>query len=154
DWYSRREAATVTCVTPPRDRVRDGLGPYRRLQETVGDTLLGKSKKAKVVSVALKPRVAILMAALRAQVCYWFNTITGNFDTSPFYRDEPHGWVKQFNAARPADAWLGKEWKKLRPMLDYAKYSGPDDFFAEGVGFEQGQSFPHPFVKGSNPKEP
>jgi hypothetical protein len=154
DWYSRAEAATVSSVTPPRDRERDGPGPYRRRQETVADVLLGKSKKSKVVSVSLKPRVAILLAALRAQVCYWFNPLAGTFVTSPYYRDEPHDWVKQLNAQRPADVWLGKQWTRLRPMLDYAKYSGPDDFFAEGSGYEQGQTFPHPFVKGSDPREP
>jgi predicted AlkP superfamily pyrophosphatase or phosphodiesterase len=154
DWYSRAEAATVSCVTPPPIRERDGPGPYRRRQETVGDSLLGANKKARVVSVSIKPRAAILLAALRAQVCYWLHPLTGAFITSPYYRDEPHGWVKQFNAARPADVWLGKQWKKLRPTLDYAKYSGPDDFFGEGIGYEQGQTFPHPFVKGSNPKEP
>lgn len=154
DWYSRAEAATVSSVTPPLDRERDGLGPYRRRQETVGDSLLGTSKKARVVSVSLKPRVAILLAALRAQACYWFSTVTGNFITSPFYRDEPHAWVKQFNAEKRADVWLDKEWTRLRPMLDYARYSGPDDVAAEGTGFEQGQTFPHPFVEGTNPLKP
>ncbi len=42
----------------------------------------------------------------------------------------------------------------MRPTLDYAKYSGPDDFAAEGTGYEQGQTFPHPFVKGKNPLRP
>ncbi len=154
DWYSRSEAAMVSSVTPPAERERDGFGPYRRRQETFADALMGASKKSKVVSVALKPRAAILLAALRAQVCYWFSTTTGNFITSPYYRDEPHTWVKQFNGERRADAWLGKDWTRLRPMLDYAKYSGPDDFPAEGTGYEQAQTFPHPFVKGKNPKRP
>ena len=59
---------------------------------------------AKVVSLSIKARVAILLAALRAQACYWFSTQTGEFVTSPYYRDQPHGWVKQFNGPRPADA--------------------------------------------------
>jgi predicted AlkP superfamily pyrophosphatase or phosphodiesterase len=154
DWYSRAEAATVSSTTPPPNEQRKGPGPYRRLQETFGDSLMGVSKKSKVASLSIKERTAILLAALRAQICYWFNTATGDFVTSPFYRDDPHGWVSQFNKARPADAWLGKSWERLHPKLDYARYSGPDDFPEEGTGYEQGQIFPHPFVKGSDPKKP
>jgi hypothetical protein len=154
DWYSRAEAATVSSVAPPPDRERDGLGPHRRLRETFADSLMGAQKKAKVVSLSIKARAATLLAALRAHACYWLNPYTGHFVTSPYYRDEPHAWVKQFNAARPADAWLGKDWHRLRPKLDYAKFSGPDDFTAEGTGYEQGQTFPHPFVWGKDPTEP
>src|SRR5207237_4278662 len=75
DWYSRAEADTVSAVTPPPNDKRKGLGPYRRLGETVGDSLMGATQgKAKVVSLSIKDRVAILLAALRAQVCYWFST--------------------------------------------------------------------------------
>jgi hypothetical protein len=154
DWYSRAEAATISAVTPPPNLERQGLGPHRLRQETFGDSLLNATKgKAKIVSLSIKARVAILLAALRAQACYWF-TATGDFVTSPYYRDKPHVWVKQFNADSPANAWLGKDWLRLRPALDYAKFSGPDDFAAEGTGYEQGQTFPHPFVKGKNAKKP
>jgi predicted AlkP superfamily pyrophosphatase or phosphodiesterase len=115
---------------------------------------MGASKKSKVASLSIKERAAILLAALHAQICYWFDTKTGNFVTSPYYREDPHTWITQFNKARPADAWLGKSWERLRPKLDYARYSGPDDFPEEGTGYEQGQTFPHPFVVGSNEKKP
>jgi hypothetical protein len=155
DWYCRAEARTISSVTPPPEKEREGLGPHRLKQETVGDSLLGATKgKAKVVSLSIKERAAILLAALRAQVCYWFSTRNGQFVTSPHYREEPHGWVKQFNQERLADAWLGKEWLRLQPTLDYGKFSGPDDFAAEGVGYEQGRTFPHPFVKGKDAKKP
>jgi predicted AlkP superfamily pyrophosphatase or phosphodiesterase len=154
DWYCRAETDTIGAVTPPPNDKRKGFGPYRRRAETFGDSLLGATKgKAKVVSLSIKERAAILLAALRAQLCYWFDTRTGDFVTSPFYRDEPHDWVKAFNKARHADAWLGKTWQRLRLDLDYAKYSGPD-FPAQGVGYEQGQTFPHPFVKGMDEKKP
>jgi predicted AlkP superfamily pyrophosphatase or phosphodiesterase len=154
DWYSRADATTVAAVTPPPDQERLGPGPYRRRQPTFGDSLLGARPKAKVVSLSIKDRVAILLAALRAQACYWFDTKTGHFVTSRFYRDEPHTWVKQFNQEKPADAWLGKSWQRLRPDLDYVKYSGPDDVAAEGTGYEQGVTFPHPFLKGKDAKKP
>jgi hypothetical protein len=154
DWYSRAEGATVSSVTPPPGKERQGYGPYRRRQLSFSDSLMGAQPSAKVVSLSIKERVAILLAALRAHACYWFNTKTGQFVTSPYYRDEPHSWVKQFNQQKPADAWLGTSWLRLRPDLDYAKYSGPDAVAAEGIGYEQGQTFPHPFVKGKDAKKP
>lgn len=154
DWYSRNEAATVSSITPPPNELRKGLGPYRRREETFGDSLLGARKKSKFAAISIKDRAAILLAALRAQICYWFDTTTGDFVTSPYYRDVPHGWVKEFNKGRPADVWLGKSWQRSRLDLDYAKYSGPDDFPSEGTGYQQGTVFPHPFVKGHDPKKP
>ena len=47
-----------------------------------------------------------------------------------------------------ADQWLGKQWDRFDTNLDYAKYSGPDDFTSEGTGYLQGQTFPHPFKLG------
>jgi predicted AlkP superfamily pyrophosphatase or phosphodiesterase len=152
DWYSRDEAAIVSSTTPPPNELRKGGGPYRRLQSTFADSLMGVSKKSKVASLSIKERAAIMLAALHAQICYWFNSKTGNFVTSPFYREDPHGWVTQFNKSKPADVWRGTSWERLHPKLDYARYSGPDDFPAEGSGYEQGQIFPHPFVQGSDPK--
>ncbi len=151
EWYDRAHAESVSSVTPPPNELRKGPGPYRRLQPTVGDSLLGAGK-GKVVSLSIKERVAILLAALRAQACYWFDSREGRFVTSPCYRDEAHAWVKQFNAGRPADRWLGRVWTKLRGDLDYAQYSGPDDFPAEGVGYGQGQTFPHPFKEDQDAK--
>jgi hypothetical protein len=150
DWYDRAHAETVSATTPlPNDR-RQGDGPHRRRVETVGDSLQRATKgKAKVVGLSIKARSAILLAALRAQLCYWFSSATGNFVTSPYYRDEPHAWVKSFNKQRPADGWLGQSWQRLRLEPDYLKYAGPDDFYAEGSGFEQGRVFPHPFKLGT-----
>lgn len=153
DWFDREAAKSVTSVTAPLDRPRGGRGPYRRTAMTVGDVLLDFLKgRSRVVSLSIKDRAAILMAAIHAQICYWFNGKTGDFETSPYYRDTPHSWVKSFNKERLADRWLGHEWNRLRPGLDYVAYSGPDDFFAEGTGHNQGRVFPHPFKLGEGEK--
>src|SRR5207245_10412575 len=83
---------------------------------------------------------------LRGQICYWFDSYSGDFITSSFYTDRVHPWVAEFNKGRPADRWFGKDWTRLRKDLDYAAHSGPDDVKAEGVGFEQGRTFPHPLT--------
>ena len=47
----------------------------------------------------------------------------------------------------PGDRWVNDSWSLLRADIDYTKFSGPDDVPFEGVGYEQGRTFPHPFAK-------
>ncbi|HEX3315579.1 MAG TPA: alkaline phosphatase family protein [Gemmataceae bacterium] len=148
DWYDRTDG-DVTSVSPPPALIRKGEGPYRRHAQTIGDALLEfLTGRSRVFSLSIKDRAAILMAALRAQCVYWFDYTTGEFVTSPYYREEPHKWVTEFNGKKPADVYLGKTWNKVRTDIDYAKYSSPDDFYGEGIGYGQGQTFPHPFPLG------
>ena len=154
DWYDRANGESVSSVTPPPEEQTKGVGPYRRKVESVGDVLLRVLMgKGRVVSLSIKDRAAILMAALRANACYWFNTQTGNFGTSAYYRPDPHPWVTKFNKTRMADRWLNKDWERFDSKLDYAKHSGPDDFSTEGTGYLQGQTFPHPFQFGKSKDE-
>jgi len=156
EWYDRSAAKIVGAVesdryvqVPPaqgaKGAVATGAAPLLRRQPTVGDALhKATAGKGKVVSLSIKDRAAILLAALRAQACYWFSTTTGTFGTSTYYRDRVHPWVEEFNHRHAADRWFGKDWTRLRPQLDYALLSGPDDVAAEGDGFKQGRTFPHP----------
>ena len=65
--------------------------------------------------------------------------------------DALHPWVNEFNKERWPDKYFGKDWTRLRPDLDYAKYSGPDDVVGEGTGHKQGRTFPHA-MKGGQEK--
>jgi predicted AlkP superfamily pyrophosphatase or phosphodiesterase len=159
DWYDRELRAEVSAVKADRYRTvplldssqekPDGAAPLRLKQPTVGDQLQKTAKgKAKVVSLSIKDRAAVFLAALRATAVYWFNNARGLFVTSTFYRDAPHSWVNEVNKHRPADKYFGKDWNKLRADMDYEPYSGPDDVAGEGVGYKQGRTFPHPMTGG------
>ena len=152
EWYDRANGESVNSVTPTPDEIANGLGPYRRKSETVGDVLM-RLLKGRVASMSIKDRAAILMAALRAQICYWFNPATGNFVTSRYYRPDPHSWVTKFNKAKHADQWLGQSWNYFKPKLDYKAHSSRDDFKGEGTGYLQKQTFPHPFQLGTGKDE-
>jgi predicted AlkP superfamily pyrophosphatase or phosphodiesterase len=160
EWYDRVAGDITTSVrtkkyrpVPPvigkdADKVL-GAGPQFRLRPSIGDALHKAHKgKGKVVSLSIKDRTAILLAALRTAACYWFSSYTGSFVTSTYYGDSLHKWVDGFNKERVADQWFGKDWQKLRPDLDYVKYSGPDDVASEGIGYAQGRTFPHPMTGG------
>lgn len=154
EWYDRAHAEFITSVTPPPDDIAKGQGPYRRKSESIGDVLLRVLLgKGRVASLSIKDRAAILMAALRANLCYWLDSSNGRFYTTPYYRPEPHPWVTKFNQRKSADQWLDKSWERFDLKLDYSKHSGPDDFVSEGTGYLQGQTFPHPFQLGKDKKD-
>jgi hypothetical protein len=165
EWYDRAAAATAYCVTTDRyknvftdppaetnDGKKVGGGtPDRLLVPTFADALKeATGGKAKVVALSLKDRSAVLPGGHRPDACYWFDDRTGTFCTSNYYRDRPHPWVNAYNRTRPADRWFDKTWDRLRPDLDYAKYSGPDDVVGEALGIvkKQGRVFPHPMNAG------
>jgi hypothetical protein len=137
-----------------REEVGDwpGTSPRQLRADTLGDALKGATGgKGRVVSLSLKARSAVLMScrAAGADACYWFFPPMGSFVTSTYYRAELHPWVAAFNDTRPADRWFDKDWTKLRPDLDYAAHSGPDDAPGEGTGYLLGRTFPHPMRGGA-----
>jgi hypothetical protein len=184
DWYDAQAGEAVYCATEPRyDRVpallraeepaegaegpaggkgtvgkkkQVGSGsPGRLLSPTVGDALKDATGgKGRVIGLSLKDRSAILPVGRRPDGAYWFDTASGSFVTSTYYRDSLPAWLGEFNKGRPADRWFGHDWVRLRTDLDYEKFSGPDDVPGEGKGVGrlggvyQGRTFPHPMTGG------
>jgi hypothetical protein len=155
DWYDRR-SGVVYCASLPRyrqtppslGRTRGGPTPERLLSPTLADALKEATHgQGRVVALSLKDRSSVLPGGRRPDACYWVDG-EGRFVTSTYYRERPHEWVTAFNRSGAADRWLGATWDKLRPDLDYERYSGPDDAPGEGKGVYQGRSFPHPLDGG------
>jgi hypothetical protein len=163
NWYER--GSTVYCATFPRHEFvpgptpkgKEAGSPQRMLAETVADTLRAAHPTAKIFSLSLKDRSAILPAGKKPDGAYWFN---GIFVTSTYYVQQPHSWAAEFNRSRAADRWFGQEWTRFRPDVDYVKWSGPDDGPGEGKGvsvtakddpargWSQRTTFPHPNTGG------
>jgi predicted AlkP superfamily pyrophosphatase or phosphodiesterase len=146
-------------ITPPKTeekkastskpRVKLAGSPDWLLAPTLGDALKEQSGgKARVVGLSFKDRSALLPVGKGADAAYWLDSADGMIVTSSFYRDSPHPWVAELNKERVADRWFDKTWERLRPDLDYAKYSGPDEVAGEGKGIKQGLTFPHPMNGG------
>ena len=170
EWFDRFTGKEIGCVetdryerVPPLSKgggkaaeTRPAAGfkwqsasPDWLLMPSVGDVLKEKTGGAgRVVSLSFKDRSAILPAGHHPDSCYWLDTATGTFVTSTFYRDRLEPWIVDFNCRQPADQWFGHDWLRIRPDLDYAAYSGPDDIRAEGVGVFQSRTFPHPLTGG------
>ncbi len=160
DWYDRPLGKNVSSVGTnryqpiplPANAKKDieGAAPIRRRVGSVGDALLkGPNPKSKVVGLSIKDRSAILLAALRAQLCCWFSTSAGRFVTSTFYADSLPAWANQFNKRKQMDDRFGEPWTRLRPELDYDALSGPDEGSGESGGVSQGRTFPHAMTGGA-----
>ncbi len=164
EWYDRSAREVVSCaenprfqVVPPPDAAAGRSGPAggagwpgRVLAPAVADALKQATEsKGRVVALSFKDRSAVLPGGQHPDACYWFETATGRFVTSSYYRDRVHPWVEAFNGRKPADSWFGRPWERFRPDLDYVRYSGTDAAPGESNGMAglggvtQGATFPH-----------
>lgn len=133
EWFDRAEGKMIYCATndfrqtvytvpPPIDPKDKKLGgtPERLMAESLGDTLKADSSgAAKIVSVSLKDRSACLPGGKSCEHAYWFDTRTGTFVTSTYYREKCPDWVAKFNSEHFADRWFNTNWERLLPKLDY-----------------------------------
>lgn len=156
-WYSRAAGREVGCVEDSGSQIvrspsapvgqisEPGVAPPASLSTTVGDALrLATGMRARVVSVAIKDRSAVLMGGQRPNGAYWFDARTCSFVTSTYYMERPPGWIDDFNARQPCRPYLDQTWTRLRADLDYMRYSDVDDASYERPLFGFGRTFPHP----------
>ena len=118
EWIDRATGASVYCTAPGAQRA-----------ETLGDVLRAKDPRSRVIAISAKDRGAVLPAG-KAGAAYYYDEKTGQMLSAA--KEHPR-WVDDFNAARPADKYIGAEWK---PLLDDAAYSRslPDErkWYAKG----------------------
>jgi len=118
DWYDRGLKRTITSVEDSGTRLlgaadASGSSPHRLRVSTIGDELKMAHPGSRVIGISHKDRSAILMAGRMADLALWWDTKTGAFVSSTWYAPELPKWAADFNAEKPADAWLGREWRAL-----------------------------------------
>lgn len=168
EWYDRRRQSKVQSITPDRPSARVpartdpkavkynlnvGFAPDQLVADGLGDQLKRQRADARVFSLALKDRAAVLMGGKHADGVYAFDTDVGEFHTSGRYRDTLHPWVGEFNKKERGDKWFSKRWERLKPEGVYTAVVGPDDAAGEtrydkdamtGGPAGYGPTFPHP----------
>jgi arylsulfatase A-like enzyme len=156
-WYSRAAAGMVGCVEGDRYRIvgdaagaptSPGISPLAMRSTTVGDVLRAATGgRAKVVSVSIKDRGAVMMGGQRPSGCFWFDVTTCRFVTSTYYAESLPGWVEDFDSGRPCARYVGRQWTKLRADVDYDQWADLDDVPYERPAFGLGVAFPHPIAE-------
>ncbi|MFD0795297.1 alkaline phosphatase PafA [Mucilaginibacter litoreus] len=103
------------------------MSPRNLLTSTVTDELkLATNFRSKVIGIALKDRGGILPAGHAANAAYWFDDANGSWISSTYYMTDLPAWVKSFNAGKPAQKYLDKDWNTLYPIETYVQ-SAPDN---------------------------
>jgi len=133
DWYDKNLKKAVNCVEDPAHSVigspegNGDVSPWRMLSTTVTDELeLFTQKRAKVIGISIKDRGAVLPAGHMADGAYWYDSKTGRFVTSTYYKTKLPEWVERFNQQNLPERYLTREWNTLMPINQYVE-SGADD---------------------------
>jgi predicted AlkP superfamily pyrophosphatase or phosphodiesterase len=121
-----------------------GRGPSALLAPTLGDAMKADSNgRAKVVTLSLKDRAAILTAGRGADLAIWYDADQGRFTTSRAYANELPPWLADLGASLPAKTIASATWSPL-PVPQGLEVLVPDDDRA-GEGGHDGltRTFPH-----------
>lgn len=132
DWYDRDSKAEVNCV---EDQTVSSVGttsdygkfaPTRLKANTITDQLKLTYPEAKVISMSIKNRGAILPGGHLSDGSYWYDFATGKFITSTFFKQQLPKWVADFNGKNYVEKSLKGKWETIMPIENYAE-SGPDN---------------------------
>jgi predicted AlkP superfamily pyrophosphatase or phosphodiesterase len=150
-WWDREHAGLVTCTEDPNAHdigysaaVTGGDSGVMLTMPTLSD-VLRTQREARVVTLALKPRSAIMPAGHGGDAVTWLTDAGDTWVTSSAFAEGPVPAVKAFIDANPMEADFGKTWTRKLPER---RYQGPDDGDGElpPKGWER--MFPHE-LKGS-----
>ncbi|WP_447641587.1 MULTISPECIES: alkaline phosphatase PafA [Chitinophagaceae] len=140
-WYDnvqKREMyctddSTVATVGSPTTTVGK-MSPRNMFATTIGDELrLATNFRSKVIAVACKDRASILPGGHNPNGAYWYDSKTGKFVTSTYYRPDLPEWVEEFNARNIVDSLYSLNWNLVTDQSNYSLYSAPDSSDYEGT---------------------
>lgn len=158
NWFDRELNADRPCVSDAKFPLvgaadadgKRGVSPATLRVSTVGDELkMATGGQAKVWTIGLKDRAAVLMAGHLADGALWFDEATGAWISSTYYAKDgtlPR-WLSEWNALEKVDAFFGKSWELSVPPEALKRLWTPENASADpspGLGTK----FPHPLTGG------
>ncbi len=154
DWYSKAQRAEIYCVQDPQAKVVGGgaaskakpMSPANLRSTTVGDELkMATGGAAKVISLSLKDRAAILLGGRLTDATIWFDDSTGQWISSNFYRPDEKlpGWVQAVNDRKIPDSFFNKPWSFSPPQTALARLWQPTGVKPPEIPYGMGEGFPH-----------
>ncbi len=146
EWWDPKKKKIVTSVEDDDTKLvgitddKTGASPHNLLADTLGDELkLATQGQARVFSLSLKDRAAVLPGGFAADAAYWIEPKSGAWVTSTYYRPDLPKWAQDFNAANRAAKYWDRDWKNangdvLRSTAHRKGKDGSDAGFYEVVG--------------------
>jgi hypothetical protein len=148
---TRTEVSIVADARyPGLDDPKASASPGALLAPTVADVLDQRTQgKAKIVSLSLKDRAAVLSGGKKADFAAWYDPKLPGFTSSRYYAASVPEWLEQWRAAHPLKnrmvVWQPLDREKL------AARSGSDAAPGEADWLGLGTAFPHDPSKTSDP---
>ncbi len=151
DWFDKDGDKMVNCVGDERQKpvgVEQGRGavsPWRLMTTTITDELkLATQRRSKVIGISMKDRGAVLPSGHMPDGAFWFDSPSGRFISSTFYKPGLPTWLDKFNGLKLPEQYISREWKTLLPIEQYEE-SGPDDspYETKIKGKDQKPTFPY-----------
>jgi len=150
-WWDRDSASYVTCTndrgakTVSYGAPAGGGDSAARLAVPTWTDVMRTQHSARVVSLSLKDRSAIMMAGHGGEAVTWLAPTGDQWITSSAFAAAPVPAVKAFIDTHPISADFGRTWTRLLPP---ARYRQPDDVEGEAPPSGWDRSFPH-VLKGA-----
>ncbi|MBT8272500.1 MAG: alkaline phosphatase family protein [Bacteroidia bacterium] len=150
NWYDKVNKKTVYCAGDDSVQTVGTLGsvgqmsPHRMITTTFSDeNRLTTQMRGKTIGISIKDRGAVLPAGHTGNAAYWFHGANeGIWISSTFYMQDLPKWVKDFNASKKVEDYLGV-WRTLHSIDTYTE-SGPDlNAFEGGFDGKDTATFPY-----------
>jgi predicted AlkP superfamily pyrophosphatase or phosphodiesterase len=145
-WWDRESNRAVTCTadgnakTVSYGAAAGGGDSAHRLAVPTWTDVMRTQRNARVVSVSLKDRSAIMMAGHGGAAVTWLAVTGDRWITSSAFATSPVPEVKAFIDAHPIREDYGKTWARLLPP---GRYRQPDDTEGEVPPSGWTRTFPH-----------
>lgn len=145
-WWDRESRRQTACTEDPRAFDIGNGAPLRggdsahRLQVPTFTDRMRIERAARVVSLSLKDRSAVMLAGHGADAVTWLSSSLDRWMTSSVYAAGPVPAVQEFTESNPIARDYGKTWSRLLPA---SRYEGPDDGLAEAPPRGWTRTFPH-----------
>ena len=154
-WYDRETKSIIENVSDTDEQLVGSVteNPYgasskKMISSTITDALKEASNfKAKVISISIKDRGAILPGGKTADAAYWhdWESSPGYFVSSTYYMKKVPNWVKKFNRKEKSDTYLNETWNTLYPIDTYIASAPDDNPFEHSIGGKTSPTFPYNF---------
>lgn len=127
-----------------------GRSPRQLVAPTLGDGMKAESGgRARVVTVSLKDRAAILSGGRAADLAIWYDPEQGRFTTGKYWVEAVPPWLERLGAELPKKTMAAGPWLPLPVPAELAHLVPPDDRPGEGSAKGLTRTFPHDYASAA-----
>jgi hypothetical protein len=160
EWYDRSQKDDLKAVFDKTHPIflakgggqtkKRGASPRHLRVEAVGDVLLRKNPKSRVVTISIKDRGAIFTGGKRPTMAVWYDSKQKAFSTSTYYAKTLPPWLEALAKKDPVEKHLSYVWHPL-DKATLQRVAGPDKGLGEQPDYPLSPTFPHELSKHEKP---